>query len=194
MSDEHRPDAMGCAGHPHVHTPNLDALAASGTRYTNAYCPSPLCAPCRASVTTGRYVHEIGAWDNAASYDGDPPSWGTTFADEGIHAATVGKLDFQPGTEAFAEQVAPGYRTTPDVNGLHRDPPTVRDDARSRITSAGPSAEPAGPEPGDIERTDHALEWLERHRQEDGWVLWLNLSSPHFPLVSQHYDRYNDVD
>ena len=36
ISDEHQKDALGCAGHPLVHTPHLDRLAARGTRFTNA--------------------------------------------------------------------------------------------------------------------------------------------------------------
>ena len=194
MADEHRPDAMGCAGHPHVETPHLDELAASGTRFTNAFCPSPLCAPCRASFVTGRYVHEIGAWDNASSYDGEPATWGEWFADRDVHTATVGKLDFQPGVQGFPEQLLPGYRESPDVHGLERDPPIVREHARDRITAAGPSDGPSGGERADIERTDRAIEWLEEHADEDGWILWVNLSKPHFALVSQYYDRYADVD
>ena len=65
LSDEHRPDALGCAGHPHVQTPNLDSLAAEGVRFTNTYCSSPICVPSRASFATGQYIHEIGFWDNA---------------------------------------------------------------------------------------------------------------------------------
>jgi len=42
LSDEHQSRAMGCAGHDFVKTPNLDALAARGTRFTNAYTPSPI--------------------------------------------------------------------------------------------------------------------------------------------------------
>ena len=45
ISDEHRKDAMGCAGHPIVKTPHLDGLAARGTCFTNAYTPSPMCVP-----------------------------------------------------------------------------------------------------------------------------------------------------
>lgn len=54
MSDEHRPDALGCAGHPLVQTPVLDRLADEGTRFTATYCSSPLCVPSRASFATGR--------------------------------------------------------------------------------------------------------------------------------------------
>jgi choline-sulfatase len=194
FSDEHRPDALGCAGHPHVETPNLDALAAEGTRFTNAYCPSPLCAPARASFSTGRYVHEIGAWDNAASYGGEPPTWGEHFDDRGVGVTTVGKLDFQPDVQGFPEQLLPHYRDSPDVNGLERDPPNVRDGARGRIEEAGPSDGPYGHERLDTKRTDHALEWLEDHADEEGWVLSLNYVLPHFALISEYYDRYEGVD
>jgi choline-sulfatase len=193
FSDEHRPDALGCAGHPHVETPNMDALAADGTRFTNAYCPSPLCAPSRASFSTGQYVHEIGAWDNAASYDGEPPTWGDHFHDRGVDVTTVGKLDFQPGVEGFPEQLLPHYRDSPDVNGLERDPPNVRENARGRIEEAGPSDDP-GHERQDMERTDRALEWLEDHADDEGWVLSINYILPHFPLISGYYDHYEDVD
>jgi len=57
MSDEHQSRAMGCAGHPFVKTPNLDALAARGMRFTDAYTPSPICVPARASFASGRHVH-----------------------------------------------------------------------------------------------------------------------------------------
>jgi len=63
MSDEHNRRMLGCAGHPLVRTPHLDALAARGVRLTDAYCNSPLCVPSRASRATGRYVSEIGTWD-----------------------------------------------------------------------------------------------------------------------------------
>ena len=59
LSDEHARDAAGCYGHPIVRTPNLDRLAASGTRFSNAYTPCPICIPARASLATGRSVHEI---------------------------------------------------------------------------------------------------------------------------------------
>jgi choline-sulfatase len=196
MSDEHRPDAMGCAGHDVVRTPTLDRLAAEGTRFTDAYCPSPLCAPCRASFVTGRYVHEIGAWDNAASYGGDPPTWGGHFAERGVDTTTVGKLDFQPGVQGFPEQLLPDYRETPDVNGLERDPPNVRSSGRDRIAVAGPTDGPGEHEAADVRRSDRAIEWLEDHADDDGWVLSLDYILPHFPLTAEreYYEEYADLD
>lgn len=54
MTDQHQAEALGCAGHPDVRTPNLDRLAARGVRFTRAYTPAPLCGPARASLATGR--------------------------------------------------------------------------------------------------------------------------------------------
>ena len=61
MSDEHNARMMGCAGHPLAKTPNLDALAARGTRFVDAYTSCPICVPARASLLSGQYAHNHGA-------------------------------------------------------------------------------------------------------------------------------------
>ena len=53
MADQMRGDCLGIAGHPDVKTPFLDALAAEGVRYENAYSACPTCVPARASLYTG---------------------------------------------------------------------------------------------------------------------------------------------
>ncbi|MEC8135817.1 MAG: sulfatase-like hydrolase/transferase, partial [Pseudomonadota bacterium] len=70
MADEHNPKMLSCAEHPLVKTPHLDALAKRGTRLNRACMNCPICVPARASFATGRYVHDIGYWDNAIAYDG----------------------------------------------------------------------------------------------------------------------------
>jgi choline-sulfatase len=62
VSDQHRADAMGCAGHPIVRTPHLDRLAAEGARFETTYSQSPLCLPSRASFMTGRFPHTCRAF------------------------------------------------------------------------------------------------------------------------------------
>src|SRR5690606_12015951 len=70
MSDEHNPKVMGCAGHPIISTPNLDSLARRGTRFRSAYTTSPVCVPARAAFAVGKYINQIGYWDNADAYEG----------------------------------------------------------------------------------------------------------------------------
>ena len=55
--DQLRWDAVGYAGNPLVHTPNIDRLAARGVWFQNAYCAAPVCSPARASWLTGLYPH-----------------------------------------------------------------------------------------------------------------------------------------
>ena len=83
LSDEHNRRVLGCSGHEMIRTPNLDRLAASGVRFTDAYTNSPICVPARAALATGRYVHQIRFWDNGIPYDGSVPSWGHRLKEAG---------------------------------------------------------------------------------------------------------------
>jgi arylsulfatase A-like enzyme len=68
MTDQQFADAISCAmGREHIDTPNIDSLAASGMRFTKAYCANPLCVPNRTTIFTGRYPHEHGKQINSTS-------------------------------------------------------------------------------------------------------------------------------
>ena len=95
LSDEHQARAMGCANHPFVKTPKLDALAARGFRFANAYTPSPICVPARASFATGLYPHQTRLWDNAMLYDGSIRGWGHALQDKGVPVQSIGKLHYR---------------------------------------------------------------------------------------------------
>ncbi len=56
MADQLRADYLSCYGHPTLKTPNIDALAARGVRFSRAYVQAPVCGPSRMSFYTGRYV------------------------------------------------------------------------------------------------------------------------------------------
>ncbi|QDL93996.1 phosphonate monoester hydrolase (plasmid) [Paroceanicella profunda] len=65
MFDQLRWDYLGCAGHPFLETPHIDALAARGVRFSRTYVQSPVCGASRMSTYTGRYVSSHGAaWNN----------------------------------------------------------------------------------------------------------------------------------
>jgi arylsulfatase A-like enzyme len=60
MCDRLRADYASCNGHPTLHTPHIDALAAWGVNFTRAYCQSPICGPSRMSFYTGRHMFYHG--------------------------------------------------------------------------------------------------------------------------------------
>ena len=64
LTDQQRPDTMGCYGQLLPTTPRLDALAGAGVRFTDAFTNQPVCGPARAALQTGRYPTEIGCWRN----------------------------------------------------------------------------------------------------------------------------------
>lgn len=64
MCDHHRFDALSCLGNPIARTPNLDRLAGRSVRFDNCFTQSPVCAPARHSLATGRYVHAHGVITN----------------------------------------------------------------------------------------------------------------------------------
>ncbi|MBW2324041.1 MAG: sulfatase-like hydrolase/transferase [Deltaproteobacteria bacterium] len=74
-SDQHRHDAMGCAGNSVIKTPNLDRMANEGMRFSRAYSQCPVCQPARASVLTGLYNHQHNISQNFVK-DFDP-GWST---------------------------------------------------------------------------------------------------------------------
>lgn len=60
LTDDQRADAMGCAGNPIIHTPNMDTLARDGVRFRNAFVTTSICMASRASVFTGLYERKHG--------------------------------------------------------------------------------------------------------------------------------------
>ena len=68
ITDQQSAHALSCAGNPWVQTPNMDRLAARGTRFDRAYCSYPLCSPSRASQMAGRLPHEIGVNGNQGCF------------------------------------------------------------------------------------------------------------------------------
>ena len=196
ISDEHRKDAMGCVGHPIVKTPNLDALAARGTVFENAYTPSPMCVPTRASLACGNYVHNIGHWDSATPYDGKTRSWMRQLRDHDVNVTSIGKLHFRSGEDdnGFTEEVIPmhvvgGVGWT--IGLLRENPP--------EYTSASELAEDVGA--GDSSYTDYDLaitsaaeNWLnDRADLQNPWAAFISFVSPHYPLTApkKYFDMYD---
>ena len=198
LSDEHNKRVTGCYGHPMIRTPNLDALAARGTRFTSAYTNCPICVPARASFGTGRYVNEVRCWDNAIAFDGQAATWGHRLMEQGHHVASIGKLhykDSKPDVNGFVEEILPLHI----VNGVGDLLGLIRDELPRR-----PGSLKLGPEAGrgeseythyDRSIADETVKWLRhsapKHRQKP-WALYVGFVSPHFPLIAppQFFDMY----
>lgn len=197
MSDEHNPKVMGCSGHEIISTPNLDALAARGTRFTSAYTTSPVCVPARAAFALGKYIHQIGFWDNADAYDGSVPSWHHHLRETGHDVVSIGKLHFQLTGEdhGFSEEQIPMHILggTGDLMGLVRDDLPRRGGAKKMAAMAGPGESSYTLYDREIcARTQVWLREKANAEHEKPWVLFVSFVAPHFPLTAppEHYYRY----
>ena len=94
-SDQQHWDTLSCLG-SEVKTPNLDRLAASGTLYRRGYCPNPTCTPTRASIITGKYPSQHGAYSLGTKLLESEHTVGEDFMAAGYNTALVGKAHFQP--------------------------------------------------------------------------------------------------
>jgi arylsulfatase A-like enzyme len=71
LTDDQRWDTMGCAGNPIIRTPNMDAMAIDGVRFTNAFVTTSICASSRASIFSGQWVSRHGIKDFATPFSPD---------------------------------------------------------------------------------------------------------------------------
>lgn len=120
-SDQQHWNTIG-AFQPEISTPNLDRLVREGTTFQRAYCPNPTCTPSRASIITGTYPSQHGAWTLGTKLLEDRPTVGDYLAGAGYRTALVGKAHFQPlkSTEAYPSLEA--YPTLQDLDfwrGFH---------------------------------------------------------------------------
>lgn len=82
----------GCYGNEAARTPNIDQLAKSGLRFTEAYLTASSCSPSRSSIVTGRYPHNNGrAAELHLAIDGNLPWFPTLLREAGYYTAIVGK-------------------------------------------------------------------------------------------------------
>ena len=102
FADQHRHDALGCAGNSLIKTPNLDSLAANGMRFTNTWCQSPICQPSRTALITGRYPHELNVMRNfGPDMNGNWPTFMKNLKKAGYATANIGKTHYY--AEGLAE-------------------------------------------------------------------------------------------
>ena len=202
FSDEHQKALAGCYGHDMVRTPHMDELAAKGTRFTNAYTCSPICIPARASFALGKYIHQVGHWDNADPYEGTIPSWHHRLRDKGHRVDSIGKLHFRSTDDdnGFNEEIIPMHviEGKGDTMGLIREDLPIRKGAWKVAGMAGPGE--SSYTRYDRDTTARAQVWLQEtapQHTDKPWVLFVSIASPHFPLTAPpeyYYEYYRNPD
>ena len=95
VTDQQRADHLGCAGNALLRTPNLDALAKSGSRFRRFHAASPICMPNRASIMTGRMPSLHGVRDNGTPLSLESTTFVELLRAAGWRTALIGKSHLQ---------------------------------------------------------------------------------------------------
>lgn len=183
LSDDHGSWAMGCSGNQEIRTPNLDALAASGMRFDNFFCTSPVCSPARASLLTGRIPSQHGVLDwikegnvgkHALEYLAGQPAYTDFLASHGYSCGICGKWHL--GDSLRPQKSFTHWFVHQKGSGPYHGAPMVRN---GRLT------EEAGYITDVI--TDDALAYLEECARENRpFYLSVHYTAPHTPWIGQH--------
>jgi len=198
QSDEHNRTKIGCYGDSSAITPNIDALAKTGTLFENSYCNNPICAPSRASMIVGTYAHRYSFWDNGHPYEGTPKSFGHVLCEQGYRITTIGKLHYR---SAECDLGLPDQRIplhvrdgVGDLRGGARVPGFGKD--KKRKTFVGAKVGESDYTKYDEAITREAVSFLENETGgEKPWVLYLGYVCPHFPFTvpEKYYKMYEGV-
>jgi arylsulfatase A-like enzyme len=196
MPDQLRADAVGAYGNRVVQTPNIDALAADGVRFANAYSQHSVCTQSRISMFTGLYPHVAGHRSLDHLLAEHEPNILRRLRDGGYHVALAG---------ARGDMMAPGVTRASSNRFGFTTPPVLEDLARWHTSPFEPGSKwydafYGGPVEGALFEFDAAtvataVEWLDTGMPEP-WCLFVPLIFPHPPFTVEQrwYDLYAGVE
>lgn len=194
ISDQHNADVLGCAGDAVVRTPNLDALAAGGVRFENAYCGSPLCVPSRMTFMTSRHCSDIEVWTNGCTLASDIPTFAHSLGAAGYEVVLGGRMHFVgPDQRHGFHRRLVGDVTAPDPGGPGPDlghiPPVTTGQSADGVRIAGPGRTA-------YQAYDDAVlaacrEYLQEEHEQP-FCLVMGLVLPHCPFIApkELFDYY----
>jgi N-acetylglucosamine-6-sulfatase len=182
LTDDQRFDAMECAGHPWLKTPNMDRLAGEGVLFKNAFVTTSLCSPSRGSFLTGCYAHTHEVFRNNG-VDPAPavPTFPQLLQKAGYETAFIGKWHMarkNSPRQGFDHWVSFTGQGRYDKNKLNVDGQIVQSEAY--VTD---------------ELTDYAVRFLKK-RHEQPFMLYLSHKAVHGPFspAGRHENLYSDVE
>lgn len=200
MADQLAPHFLPSYDHPVVKAPHIARLAEDGVVFDSAYTNSPLCGPSRYVMMTGLLPAAIGAWDNAAEWSAEIPTFAHFLSDRGYLTCLSGKMHFVGPDQLHGYE----QRLTTDVypSDFTWHP---KWDSRDRqdwfhtmraVTDAGPVVTAVNIDYDD-EVTFRATRWLyDQARSPDRpYMLTVSFIQPHDPYVarSETWDLYDDA-
>ena len=201
QTDQLTVDVLAAYGQPVAVTPAIDRLAAGGTVFENFYCNFPLCAPSRASMSTGMLASRIGAFDNAAELPASIPTYAHYLRQAGYYTSLCGKMHFVGPDQLHGFEtrrttdIYPGdFTWSPDWSKTGFDGAT---DSRV-LTDSGVVGRSVQLD-YDEEITHQAVQEIyDCARREDGRPFFLQVSytHPHDPYLcrKRHWDLYENID
>lgn len=210
MDDQHRGDYLGCAGASWIKTPNIDALAKEGARFTNFYSAVPSCTPARTGLLTGLspWNHGmLGYMNNIAQYY--KLTMPQFFSEMGYETIVTGKNHFGPPRNTQ------GYKTinleegwySKNKNGFICDYEAwfrrVAPDKDINATQLSYNDNRGGiafPYADELHATywtaSRAVDFLKKSPAESPWFLKLSFQRPHPPFdpPKRWMDYYESID
>ena len=208
ISDDLRPE-VGAYGVSQVKTPNIDKIAAKGTRFDNAYAQYPVCNPSRSSFLTGRYPSQTGVWNNNDYFRRLHPATITLpeyFKQNGYFTLRSGKI-FHGGIDDMQSWTEGGEPTDSAITERGKQPATNLSNAGELPDAPGnqPSSKSAasdriivldgeGESHGDYKTATRAIVMMEKYKTKP-FFLAVGFVKPHSPPTApkRFFDLY-DVD
>ena len=200
MADDIGYECFGCYGSKQYATPNIDRLAARGTRFTRAYCQGTYCGPSRASFMSGYYPHATGVlgYISPRKAIGDRATWSQHFKNEGYYTARVSKIfhmgvpgGIEKGTDGADDPASwtekfnspgPEWKAPGDGETLEGNPdgkkPVVGGNTFVVVEADGNDLDHS-----DGRTAEKACELIDRHKNES-FFLGVGFVRPHVPFVA----------
>ena len=205
FTDEQRFDALGCMGNPHIRTPNLDRLAASGVRFVNAFTPSPICVAARMSLISGHRARITRVPSNSVLPGGPArlPTIMDALGEAGYTTHAIGKMHFggrhyglhrhETMEEAPSLRIDDDYLLYLKHRGVRtRYPQGLRDLLYLQPQTSGMALEHSQ-NSWIANRSIAFLREHQRHRGARPFFLWASWIAPHPPFAPcEPYDKAYD--
>jgi len=202
LTDDQGSVDMNCYGATDLYTPNMDALAKSGVRFTQFYVAAPVCSPSRASMLTGLNPHEAELPGNASSQEGHRgmPSEKVTIAEimkeNGYNTAHIGKwhIGYTPETQPLGQGFDYSFGHMGGCIDNYSHFFYWNGPNRHDLWENGQEVWHDGAYFGDL-MADKADDYITKHKK-DPFFMYYAINMPHYPLQpkAQWREHYKEME